>query len=87
MAKAINMAALRYGWEIEETGPGLMTGTLHLRDHIAVVSIKYDATSFEIDFKDSQNLLHNAKKNTIHDNYNRWVNNLGEEIRVQLDDR
>jgi hypothetical protein len=87
VAKAIKMAGLRYGWEMEETGPGLMTGTLHLRDHVAVVSIKYDTTSYEIDYKESQNLLHNAKRNTIHDNYNRWVNNLGEEIRVQLDDR
>lgn len=82
VAEAIHSAGLRYGWEMVKDGPGHITGTLRLRKHVAVVSIPYDANSYRIEYEDSTLLRH--KGNVIHRNYNRWVNNLSEEIKAQL---
>ncbi|MEB2344012.1 MAG: hypothetical protein OZ948_04675 [Deltaproteobacteria bacterium] len=81
-AHAIKLAGARLGWEMVDDGPGLMTGTLHLRKHVAVVEIHYDADSYQIQYKDSEALMHQGDK--IHRNYNRWVNNLSEEIKSAL---
>lgn len=82
VANAIKLAGARYGWEIVGDGPGLMTGTLRLRKHVAVVKIEYDANSYRIQYQDSERLLHQDDR--IHRNYNRWVNNLSEEIKNNL---
>jgi hypothetical protein len=82
VANAIKTAGLRYEWEMVDDGPGHMTGTLHLRTHTAVVSIPYDANSYAIEYQDSERLRY--ENGRIHRNYNRWVNNLSQEIRQQL---
>jgi hypothetical protein len=82
VANAIKQAALQLRWEVREDGPGQMTATLHLRSHVAVVSIHYDANSYEIRYADSTNLDHQG--NQIHRNYNKWVKNLDARIRKQL---
>jgi len=78
VSKAIHRAGAALGWHIQDTGPGHIVGTLHLRDHVAVVDIAYDTKSHSIKYKDSGNLQYNADKREIHKNYNGWDTEPGE---------
>ncbi|MDR2075918.1 MAG: hypothetical protein LBP61_03150 [Desulfovibrio sp.] len=85
--KDIEAAIIRAGaitnWAIVPAGPGVMTGTLHVRGkHTAIVEIAYDQKEFRITYKDSANLDYGNGK--IHRNYNRWVATLEKNIRQEL---
>lgn len=84
MVKAIKAAGAGLGWVITEVKPGLMKGTLNLRSHTAVVNIPYTSNDYSIEYVSSNNLDYNAEKNTIHKNYNSWVQNLKNAIDVQI---
>jgi hypothetical protein len=84
VSKAIVRAGAGLGWQMQETSPGHMIGTLHLRTHAAVVDISYDTKSFSITYKDSTDLQYDASQGQIHKNYNGWVQNLENGIRTQL---
>jgi hypothetical protein len=79
---AIMRAGSGLGWEIKEVQPFLLEGTLHLRTHMARVSIPYSAERYSIVYKDSENLQYDGKM--IHSNYNGWVQNLDKAIKSQL---
>lgn len=53
-----------------------------VRDHRADITIAYDADSYSIRYRDSQNMDYNNGK--IHRNYNRWVANLNYDIQRAL---
>lgn len=80
--KAIVRAGVGLGWQMKPMGPGLIEGTLMLRSHMAKVDIKYDTKTYNITYKDSSNL--DYKGDSIHKNYNGWVQNLDNGIRTQL---
>jgi uncharacterized lipoprotein NlpE involved in copper resistance len=80
--QAIIRAGGGLGWIITEVGPGELEGTLNLRSHTAKVSIPYSTKSYSIIYKDSVDLDYNGE--TIHSNYNGWVQNLQKAIQVQL---
>jgi hypothetical protein len=82
VATAINRAGATLGWQMQETSPGHMIGTLHLRKHVAVVDVTYDTRTFAIVYKDSTNLDYDGTN--IHKNYNGWIQNLERGIRTQL---
>ena len=82
VANAIKRAAAELGWKTADAGPGLITATLNLRTHVAIVSIRYDADGYEIRYQDSENLDHSG--NRIHRAYNHWVRNLDARTRTQL---
>jgi hypothetical protein len=82
IAKAIITAGNSLGWSIKKEAPGKMIGTLHLRKHIAVVDISYSRDNYSITYKDSTNLKYNGT--VIHSNYNGWIENLDNAIKVQL---
>jgi hypothetical protein len=84
VSKAIVRAGVGLGWQMTQVKPGLMQGRLALREHVAVVDIKYNAKSYSIDYKDSTNLNHDAAKGQIHRNYNGWVQRLDNAIQSQL---
>ena len=84
VSKAIVRAGAGLGWQMQETRPGHMIGTLNLRTHVAVVDITYDTRSFSIAYKDSTNLQYDAAQGQIHKNYNGWVQHLENGIRTQL---
>ena len=84
VAKAIKVAGAGLGWVMKEKSPGLMIGTLYVRDHMAQVEIPYSTSSYSIRYKDSSNLKYNATNKTIHSNYVGWIQNLNNAIRVQL---
>ena len=82
VGKAIVRAGAALGWNMQQTNPGQILGTLHLRTHMAAVDVTYDTKSFNIRYKDSSNLGYDGTN--IHSNYNGWVQNLEKGIRTQL---
>lgn len=82
--KAIKTAGANLGWVITKTKPGLAQGQLNLRGNMAMVDIPYSTNSYSITYKNSNGLKYDASKQTIHKNYNGWVQNLDNAIRIQL---
>lgn len=80
--QTIRQAGASLGWQMVPKGPGNIEGTLILRDHRAVVDIRYDTTTYSIKYKDSSNL--NYDGTNIHSNYNGWVQRLDNTIRARL---
>jgi hypothetical protein len=79
---AIITAGTSLGWHVADAGPGHLVGTLHLRNHTAVVDIPYSASKYSIVYKSSENL--DAANGQIHRNYNGWVQRLDTTIRTEL---
>jgi hypothetical protein len=82
VGKAIMRAGTGLGWQMQPVKAGQMLGTLSVREHQAVVDVNYSAQSYSINYKDSANLKYDGQ--TIHQNYNGWVQNLDKAIRAQL---
>jgi hypothetical protein len=82
IAKEIFRAGDFLGWKMNKVSPGHIIGTLHLRDHIAIVDISYNSDNYSITYKDSTNLGYTGTN--IHRNYNSWVNNLDKAIKANL---
>lgn len=80
--QAIIRAGNGLGWQMKVEKPGLIVGTLYLRDHQAVVDIPYSTSSYSIVYRNSVNLDQNG--DSIHRNYNGWVQNLDKAIRKNL---
>ena len=79
---AIVKAGTSLGWVMTPVSPGLVNARLALRDHLAVVDVRYTATTYSITYKDSTNL--NYRDGQIHKNYNGWIDNLDRDIRNEL---
>lgn len=82
--KAIMRAGGGLGWIIKKEKEGLLKGTLILRTHTAVVAITYNTEEYSINYESSVNLNYDPANNTIHSNYNGWIQNLNKAIQVQL---
>ena len=80
--KSIIRAGAGLGWVVKPVRVGHLIGTLHLRDHVAVVDITYNDKVYNIKYKSSQNL--NYDGTNIHSNYNGWVQNLDRAIQTQF---
>ena len=65
------------GWLVTKLAAGSLLATL--ADHQVVVEIRHDATQFDVTYKSSQDLGYDGK-GRIHQNYNRWVNTLVQDI-------
>lgn len=81
---AIKKAGTQLGWLITKQDNNTAIGTLNLRKHQAVVTINYSSNYYSITYKSSKELNYDAAKNTIHKNYNGWVQNLDNAIKIQL---
>src|SRR6266850_2108885 len=79
IGKAIIRAGSTIGWQMNQVKPGQIVGSLNLRDHMAVVDVNYTAQTYSITYKDSSNLGYDGQ--SIHKNYNGWVQNLDKAIR------
>jgi len=83
IAKAIERAGDSLGWQLTADGPGVFTGRLLLRSHVAVVAIEYDVKAYSILYRESVNL--GANEGLIHPAYNQWIHSLDRAIRAELD--
>ena len=80
--QAIVRAGSGLGWQMTPDRPGHMLGRLALRTHVAVVDVDYTQTVYSIKYRESTNLGQSG--DTIHRNYNGWIQNLDKAIKVQL---
>jgi hypothetical protein len=80
---AIKRAGASLGWHMKDIKPGHLEGRLPVRGHVAVVDIFYNNKDFSIKYKNSTNLKYDAANNTIHSNYNGWIQNLQNAIITQ----
>lgn len=82
VSRVIWAAGKKLGWVMQEVRPGELTGTLSIRNHLAVVTIVHDTSTFSIQYKDSRNLRY--ADNHIHRQYNNWVSNLSRTIQSEM---
>ncbi len=84
--QAIRAGAAVRGWKVEESAEGSMLATIVIRKHTAVVRINYDTSKYSIHYKDSAVLKYevNNGQAIIHPFYNKWVENLRDDINIQL---
>jgi len=80
------MSASRFfeEWNVTKVRPGEMKGTLSYGAHVGIVSIPYDANSFRIIYKSSDNFDFDAEDQTIHPRYNAWVKKLEDRINEEI---
>jgi hypothetical protein len=82
VGKAIQRAGAALTWQMRQTKPGHILGTLVVRTHTAVVDVNYSVKSYSIVYKDSTDLKYDGQN--IHPQYNTWIQNLDRGIRAQL---
>jgi len=80
--RVIILAGTRVGWQMQDAGLGHIVATIFQSGHMAKVDINYSGNSYNILYKDSNNLSYNGT--TIHKTYNRWVKRLDRNIRSGL---
>jgi hypothetical protein len=80
--RAIERAGRSLGWQLAAERPGVFSGRLVLRAHVAVVRIEHDAKTYSIRYIDSSNLV--AADGQIHRAYNDWIEKLDRAIRTEL---
>ncbi len=74
-----------HGWTVVGEQPGTVTLKVDTRGHQVMVDVAYDATGYEITYKDSVNMNYRAGddgKVSIHPKYNAWISELGNCIRT-----
>jgi hypothetical protein len=79
---AIITACRDKGWWVNPRADGHVIATAHVRQHTAIVDIRYSAEHYAITYKDSEVLLYDGQQ--IHRNYNKWVQLLEERINAEL---
>ena len=92
VTKAIVLAGMGLKWEMNVVSPGHIIATLNLRGHQAVVDIPYSTRTYSIMYKSSVNLtltpvgkrVPQSPPDSIHSNYNGWIENLDNAIRTQF---
>jgi hypothetical protein len=85
VGKAILKAGAAAGWQMSDIRPGHILGTYKIRKHMAIVDVTYSPTAYNIAFKNGDDSLrYDSQAQTIHQNYNGWVENLDVVIRAHL---
>ena len=82
--KIIIESGVKQGWVMAVVKPGEILGTRNVRIHTASVTIPFTAKNYSILYKDSTNLKYNAERQTIHQEYTYWIQELDNEIRARL---
>lgn len=80
--KAIRAAAVDENWVVSKVEDGHLQAELTVRRHFMKVDIVYTPESYSITYNDSVLLLYDG--NEIHRNYNNWVEQLSNRIKIQL---
>jgi len=83
IGKTIMLAGNSVGWQMVEAKPGHIIATYKIRSHLAVVDVTYNTSTYNIAFQHGDpGLKYDGQ--TIHQNYNGWVEDLERVIRARL---
>jgi hypothetical protein len=78
---ALKTCSSARGWKFSRVAPGKLIGQLTVRGkHYVEVDVEYSSQVFKISYRDSRNMKYNAEKNTIHNRYNSWIENLTNDV-------
>lgn len=85
----ITAGLVALGWTVTENdGQGNLVAQVIVRGkHTLIVDINYDSQSFDINYKDSDNLDYKVRRNgtiKIHRNANSWMDNIRNNITMRL---
>lgn len=83
--ECIHRAGTQKKWLMEDIKPGLIRGTIYVRNHEAKIDIAYSKENYSINYHSSEHLMH--KNNMIHRNYNKWIILLNEAILKQMNSK
>ncbi len=78
-------AGLSLGWSMYEVDNNTITASILLRGHSAITTISYTDRSYSINLIKADNLNYNKENNSIHKNYNSWIQNLEHTIDALLE--
>jgi|SRR4051812_28430944 hypothetical protein len=83
---AIERSLTQRHWTVKEHVGQRYVAELTERDHSVTVAVVYDAQSARIDYVNSSNLMYEngSGGEKIHRNYDRWVKNLANDIKVNV---
>lgn len=83
MRRVIVEAGARHEWRVTQDVPGRLTLRVASGDLSATVDVLYDGDSFQIQYRDSARMDYEREdgRRVIHPRYNKWVTELGNEIR------
>ena len=86
IAADVKRALVGRGWEIVSEQPGQIESTLHLREHVATISVSYDDRQVRFAYVDSSNLDYRVKRGEpqIHSNYLGWIGYLVDDLATNL---
>jgi len=86
VSKAIRGAIVQRGWVVSKDENGKIDAVLHLREHVARITIAYDTKQVKPVYVSSENLLYQEKNGTryIHRNYANWMQNVVADISRAL---
>jgi hypothetical protein len=86
VAEAVKATLLGRGWAINSQRPGVINSTLYIREHTATINAIYDTEQVQFKYVDSTNLDYSESngERQIHRNYNSWIDNLVNDLRVKL---
>jgi hypothetical protein len=82
--RAIKEAGLSTNWKIRKIKEGEAQGKLSDKKHPATIKITYNNKFYSINYVKSKNFKYNSSENTIHKNYNKWVQRLENKINKNL---
>ena len=85
MYKAIYRAGHTRGWEMQKVSDGVVDATYARRGFTVTATITYTADTYKIDYKSSKGLKYDEKNQTIHKNYNSWIENLKRQINMEIE--
>lgn len=71
------------GWALKAINDSTIQGSLFNRGYEAKVNIAYSASGYTISYVSASDNLKDRHGN-VHRNYNRWVNNLDQDIRHNI---
>ncbi len=80
--KNIMLGGLKRHWQFEEMGTGQLKATQADAKRRAVISVSYTKSGYSITLLESSGMQ--QKGDQIHENYNRWVRYLTQDIDDQL---
>lgn len=85
VAKAFKQCGAPRGWKFTDNGSGKLLGQLLVRGkHYVAVDVEYSSKAYNITYRDSKNMKYDPAKNTIHNRYSSWVENLDNDVRFCL---
>ena len=83
VGKAILAAGATAGWQMTQLKPGHIIASYKIRRHLAVVDVTYSTTTYDIMFKSGDAGL-GYDGYAIHENYNKWVEDLERLVRAHV---